>query len=269
VTTAIDLDAYLARVGLSAVPKADEHGLEELQRAQRLTIPFENLDVRLGGGVRVALDAVFVKLVTRRRGGYCFEQNRLFLYALHMAGFAARPLLAKVWLGATLADPPRTHTMNLVELGGRPWIADAGFGGGYVPAMPLEDGIEVTGPDLVRHRLCRDVNRGWMLRRRGLRDWEDQYSFFTEPVDDAELEAANCWTATDPSSRFVGQTIISIALPHGYASMIDRRLSIHDGPWSASGEVETAEDYRIILRDRFGISLRPLDIATLDLFPSG
>ncbi|WP_438452424.1 arylamine N-acetyltransferase, partial [Listeria monocytogenes] len=74
-----DLTAYLARIDLPETPVADVDGLAALQRAHRLAIPFENLDVKLGRGVAIDSASVFDKLVTRRRGGYCFEQNRLLL----------------------------------------------------------------------------------------------------------------------------------------------------------------------------------------------
>ena len=95
-----DLDAYLARIALKERPLADAEGLAMLQRSHRLAIPFENLDIILGRGIRIDSESVFAKLVTAKRGGYCFEHNRLFLDALTALGFEARPLLARVWLGA-------------------------------------------------------------------------------------------------------------------------------------------------------------------------
>ena len=84
-----DLAAYLARIRLGARPTLDHYGLAAMQRAHRLAIPFENLDIRLGRGVAIDSDAVFAKLVTAKRGGYCFEQNRLFADALDALGFTA------------------------------------------------------------------------------------------------------------------------------------------------------------------------------------
>ena len=82
-----DLDAYLARIRLPARPTLDDLGLAAVQRAHRLAIPFENLDIRLGRGIRIDSESVFAKLVTAKRGGYCFEQNRLFADALTALGF--------------------------------------------------------------------------------------------------------------------------------------------------------------------------------------
>lgn len=71
-----------------------------MHRAHRLAVPFENLDIPLRRGIAIDSASVFGKLVMRRRGGYRFEQNSLFLRALHSLGFTARPLLARVWLMA-------------------------------------------------------------------------------------------------------------------------------------------------------------------------
>ena len=150
-----DLDAYLERLRLAAPPTADAAGLVRLQHAHRLAIPFENLDVRLGRPIAIDGASVFAKLVGARRGGFCFEHNRLFLDALAALGFEARALLARVWLGASEV-PPLTHTLSLVALGGEAWIADAGFGGSYAPPMPLVDGAEADAPDGARFRLTRD-----------------------------------------------------------------------------------------------------------------
>ena len=139
-----DLDAYFERIRLAERPACDLDGLAMVQRAHRLAIPFENLDIRLGRGIAIDSDSVFAKLVTRRRGGYCFEQNRLFCDALTALGFAVRPLLGRVWFGATVT-PGRTHMLLLVTIDGRDWIADAGFGGSYSPIMPLVEDAEATG----------------------------------------------------------------------------------------------------------------------------
>ncbi len=146
-----DLDSYLARIGLGELPKADAAGLATLQRAHRLSIPFENLDVILGRGIAIDSARVFGKLVIGKRGGYCFEHNRLFGDALDALGFTARPLLGRVWINRPDAVPNRTHTLSLVTIDGQDWIADTGFGGSYCPPMPLADGEEAVGPDGARH----------------------------------------------------------------------------------------------------------------------
>jgi len=123
------ISAYFARIGAGEAGSS-LGALNEIHRAHRLAIPFENLDIPLGAGIDLGSEQLFNKLVTGRRGGYCFEQNALFLGMLQALGFEARPLLARIWLRTAPDDPvpPRTHTLNLVQVDGADYIADAGFG---------------------------------------------------------------------------------------------------------------------------------------------
>ncbi len=256
---------YLERVGLAQIGAADLATLERLQRAHRFSIPFENLDIPLGRGIRLDPERLEEKLLAGRRGGYCFEQNALFLSILREAGFAARPILARVWLAAE-GVPPRTHTLNLVELGGDILISDVGFGGGFVPPMRLAVGEEIRTEDLVRHRLSLDEAHGWMLERDAGDGWRPQYSFLAEPVWPADLEAANHFTATRPGTRFTTLKIASMPRPDGYVSLVDRQLTVSGNGSSTTREIGSADEYRAVLGENFGLDLDPEEVAALGLF---
>ncbi len=266
----IDIDAYLARIGLGLLPTIDADGLASIQRAHRLAIPFENLDIRLGRGISLDPTHVFDKLVHRRRGGYCFEQNQLFLRAVTALGFDARPLLARVWLFAD-GVPPRTHTLNLIQIDGQPWIADAGFGGGYSPPMPLVDGAEADAPDGSRFRLVTDPDHGWLLERTdaapdSAADWRPQYSFTLEPVATADLAMSNHWASTRPDTRFTTLSIVSLCLPSGFASLTDRAYSRRNGDQRVDATIDSATAYRLRLNFVFGIALDDVEVGGLGLF---
>ena len=82
-----DLDRYLARIGWTASREPTFGTLSGVLRAHMRSIPFENLDVLLGRGVRIDLDSVQAKLVGARRGGYCFEHGTIVQAALTRLGF--------------------------------------------------------------------------------------------------------------------------------------------------------------------------------------
>jgi N-hydroxyarylamine O-acetyltransferase len=260
-------DAYLVRLGLGHLPHANEEGLAILQRAHRLAIPFENFDIQLGCGIHIGLDQVVDKLVYRKRGGYCFEHNALLSAGLAKLGFDVRPLLARVWLvSAPGVVPPRTHVLSLVTIGGRQWIADAGFGGGYAPPMPLEAGRVVEGPDGGRHRLVLDADHGWMLEREGGDGWRPQFSFTLDAVHDSDLAMSNHWTSTSPDSRFVRHRIASMVLPHGMAALQDRRYTRSSLTDKVDSEITSARMLQMRLSLVFGIDLEHDQIAALNLF---
>jgi N-hydroxyarylamine O-acetyltransferase len=261
------ISAYFARIGAGEAGSS-LGALNEIHRAHRLAIPFENLDIPLGAGIDLGSERLFNKLVTGRRGGYCFEQNALFLGMLQALGFEARPLLARVWLRTAPDDPvpPRTHTLNLVQVDGADYIADAGFGGSYAPPLPLVADEVAASPDGARHRLVRHRQHGWMLQRDAGAGWERQYSFTTEPAYPADLEVANHFTATRPDTRFTRHRIISRVLPDGTASLVDRQLTISHSGSSDSVEVAGPDEYRQILAELFGLELTREEVSALALF---
>ena len=275
------LTAYLARIGLDKRPATDAAGLAEIQFAHRRTITFENLDIMLGRAVDIGPDAVFDKLVTRRRGGYCFEQNTLYARMLTAIGFTNRLLLARVLLGDPADLPPLTHCLVLVELDGEPWVADAGFGGSYVAPMPLRDGAEATTPDGARHRLRRigdaaSLPGEWQLERlgpsgatdgrAGSEGWQKQYAFTLGEIAPADLELGNLWTSTHPTARFTNLHVVSQALENGFARLTEREFATYSGGKDEARMIDTPEDYHTVLRDVFGLGLSAEEAARLPLF---
>src|SRR5215207_733437 len=108
----LDLDAYLARIGVSGQPPS-RAALDQLLEAHVRTFTFDNIDVLLDQHPGVGLDAVQEKFVGRGRGGYCFEHMVLFSAALERLGYDVERRLGRV------GDPsvaPRTHCVVVVTV---------------------------------------------------------------------------------------------------------------------------------------------------------
>jgi N-hydroxyarylamine O-acetyltransferase len=198
------LDAYLQRIGVSDPGAPDAAGLRRLHAAHVEAVPFENLDVLLGRGIHLDLDRLRDKLIAQRRGGYCFEQNTLFLETLRELGFAVMPMEARVRVG-TNAVLPRTHMVLRVEIEGEAWLADVGFGGeGPREPVPMrgEDPTRYAG---LAYRVIREEELH-VLQMRGEAEragWVDQYAFLVQPVHPVDFKVANWFTSTYPESPFV------------------------------------------------------------------
>ena len=74
-----------------------------------LAVPFENLDIHLGVANVLDPEHVFDKIVTRRRGGWCYELNGSFALLLEALGFAVTRYSASV----VLSDPPSPDFAHL------------------------------------------------------------------------------------------------------------------------------------------------------------
>src|SRR3954470_231198 len=118
----LDLDAYLARIGVSAQPPSRK-ALDELLEAHVRTFTFDNIDVLLDQHPGVRLDDVQAKFVGRGRGGYCFEHATLFGAALQRLGYTIERRLGRVGDPVTKA---RTHMVVIVSIDGDDLLTDPG-----------------------------------------------------------------------------------------------------------------------------------------------
>lgn len=137
--SAIDVDRYLARLGVDTAPSLDLAGLAALQRAHLAAVPFENLDVFDAVPVRVDTEWSINKILDRRRGGWCFELNGAFAALLDELGFDVAMLGAAVLFnGPNAIVDHLTLEVALDE----PYLVDVGFGDSFI--TPLR--INQAGP---------------------------------------------------------------------------------------------------------------------------
>lgn len=244
-----DLDAYLERIGLSATP-----AVEDVHRAHCTSIPFESLDPLMGLAVSLDPEDVFEKLVRRRRGGYCFEQNLLLAEALRALGAEVDLHLARVLRGSDPHAPrARSHLLLRVQIGARTLLADVGFGGGtLLEPIPWGPG-QVHQQAGWHHRV---VERGVEHVLQSVLDgeWADLYSYLPHPVPAVELEPANWWTSTNPGSRFVSGFLVSRQWADGRHLVLSdwRELCLTDSTADRSTVVPvTPEQIPELLAQRF------------------
>ena len=137
------VDAYLARIGYEGPIGLTEACLDQLVLRHQLSVPFENLDIRIRKTpVSLGIPQLFDKVVTRGRGGFCYELNGLFRALLEALGFRAWCCSCKVLKGEGPGHPA-LHRGVVVDLGGRLRYCDVGFGGPMpAGALPIEAGDE-------------------------------------------------------------------------------------------------------------------------------
>ena len=247
----LDIAAYSCRVGHSIVSVSDLTTLTGLHQAHASTIPFENLDIQMRRPVRLDLGSLQTKLIHNQRGGYCFEQNTLFLAVLQHLGFEVIPHLARVRQGSS-ALRPRTHMVLVVRVSGAAYLCDVGFGGDG-PLQP----VPMTGTESWQgHDTFRVVTDGSIpiLQLKRTDEWTDLYAVDREEAHPVDFECGNWFTSTHPQSPFVTHVIVQ----HRTA---DARYMLRDLTYvKRTGAVEkkrTIERRELVplLRDVFGIHL--------------
>ena len=194
--TALELEAYLARIGAPAEPPSYD-ALARLQTAHVRTFPFDNVDVLLDQHPGVTLGAVQEKFVGRGRGGYCFEHATLFHAAVTALGYDATLRLARV------GDPfaaARTHLGVVVTLDGARWLADPGIGVPPLAPLRLAHGDRLDG-GIWSHEV-RQTDVGWQLWRERSAGWELMHTTDELPVRPVDVLMGHHWTSTHPTSHF-------------------------------------------------------------------
>jgi N-hydroxyarylamine O-acetyltransferase len=248
------ISLYLERISLGKMPPPDVEGLKQIHAAQVFSIPFENLDIHLGRTFSLQPEHLVSKLLNRSRGGYCFELNAMLRMALDAAGFAVRPLLARVLYN--LSEPTTfTHEVLIVTLSGQDWLADAGFGmpGLRLPLPMIPDRVYEQYGDY--YRLKGDPVLGWVLQRRSKEVFRDLYAFRDQWIQDADIEMANHFTATWPGSFFRTHKLCMLPKPWGRITLFDMELTIHRRGQSTHKILSPGPAYMEALIENFGITL--------------
>lgn len=252
------LTRYLARIGYAGPVAPTLDVLAALQAAHIAAIPFEAIDALTGAGIDIGADAIDAKLIGQRRGGYCFEQNSLFLRVLRAIGFDAEGLLGRVrWLLPDDAPPtPRTHMVVRVTLGGRPWLADVGFGAA-VPPQPLA--MDSEEPQPTRHESYRVVRHGgeWQVAALIEGEWRTLYRIEHVPPPAIDYELGNWYTSAHPDSHFRHQLIAARTTAEARYGLRDNRLTTRLIDGRIDRRYLTADEIERVLAEIFLLPMRP------------
>lgn len=251
-----DIDAYLHRIGYDGPRAATLDVLSGLHRLHPQAIAFENLDPFLHRPVDLDSAALECKLVHTRRGGYCFEQNLLFMHALKALGFSVSGLAGRVlWTQPEDAITPRSHMVLRVELGARTFLADVGFGGLTQTApLLLEPGLEQPTP----HERFRVVDHGAYFRMQAEvgGDWRTLYRFDLSEQFEVDYAVASYFLSTHPTSHFRTGLVAARAIEGGRYALRNNRLTTHRvGAPSKQRDLGSAYEIATALDTLFGIDL--------------
>jgi len=261
VTDAVDLAAYFNRIGYRGRAEPTVETLRALVAGHNRSIPFENLDPLLGIPVAdLSAAALTDKLVSRRRGGYCYEHNGLMGYVLDALGFGVERLSGRVvWMRPDGPLPAQTHQVLSVTVPGvdGPLLVDVGFGGQTLTSpIRLQPGpVQATRHEPYRIRVHNDRLQ---LEAEISGEWQLLYMFTTRPQPRIDLEVGSWYVSTYPNSFFVTGLTVALVTDDARWNMRGRNLAIHSGGETEKIRFDTAADVLDALTDRFGIDIADL-----------
>ncbi|WP_331446542.1 arylamine N-acetyltransferase family protein [Streptomyces xanthochromogenes] len=273
---ALDLDAYLAHLGHEGDRTPSLATLRALHRAHVLSMRWENVEAVLRKYRPLDVDSVQAKMVGTARGGTCFEHITLYAAALERLGFSFFVVQGRVRMGSTRIRP-ETHAMVIVELEGRRWLSDIGFGASPLEPIELADATD-SDDGVWAYRLRRQEvspgETGWALHqpaapREGIEvgddGWMVRHTFTLHRQYPVDLQVANHYGASSPHSAFSDRLYLQRLHPDRLHSLDNRLLTTVrpgvPGP-PESRELVTAEVPEV-LDEVFGVELSAQDIELL------
>ena len=255
--TTEQLTAAFTRIGLTYDPDAAPTPalLSDVQYAMATHVPYENLDIT--AGIPRALDYgdLYDKIVTRHRGGYCFEINGFLGEVLRSLGYPVVEFMAR-YLRGEKEIPMRRHRVVIAEASdGSRWICDAGIGqAAFKRPLRFEEGAvaEICGET---YRVGREPFFGWVIYDRHEGAWRPFYGFTEEVQLNIDYVMPSFWCEHAPESPFRDAHILSIKTEDGRITVDGDMFRIWHGEIPTEkrigSEVERAEIYRTY----FGIGL--------------
>ena len=221
------------------------------------TVPFENLDVHTKRPIVLNLEKIYEKIVTKKRGGFCYELNPLFGWALVQLGFQVELLNCQVYKEDAMAWGSFCHVMCQVIVSTRRYIVDVGFGEpptspltwvqGQIPSIPSESREEkclsdgyvycITSDDVEEVSNNGNVCTYFTLWRKSMGlpglggimspkgCWERRLRWKDGPtVSFEDLHAGLQFVQTNSASWFTQKVIITMFQPQHRVTMSGRKL---------------------------------------------
>lgn len=246
------LDAYFARIGYDGSPAADLETLEAISRLHPRAIPFENLDVQLKRPVSTELEAVFDKLVTRRRGGWCYEMNGLLGWVLKEIGFDVRRVEGGVMREATGDGALGNHLCLAVRLDGQDYLVDVGFGGSQTAPMAIAPGSEAQVPfdlELV------PLEHGYWRMVQYTLGKPFSFDFHPDRCDETRLADKCIWQQGDPASVFVQNLVAQKRTGDAHVSLRGRVFDRFEAGSVDKRLLQSGAELVEVLRGEFGLDV--------------
>lgn len=246
--------AYLDRINYRGPLNADAETLRQLHIAHLRSVPFENLSIHAPEPILLDDESLFEKIVSRRRGGFCYELNGLFAALLRAIGFEVAMLSAEVANDDGTFSAPFDHMTLLVTLEER-WLVDVGFGDSFIEPLRLDErAAQIQGDRAYRIEPGEDylVMQQKMSEADG---WKSQYRFNLTTYQYADYLERCLYHQTSPASHFTQNRICSMLTTKGRISVSDKRFILTENGVRNDYPMGSAEEYRALLLEHFGIAV--------------
>jgi N-hydroxyarylamine O-acetyltransferase len=235
--------------------------LSEIVRRHVAALSFSSVGPRMGDDLPLHTDALLDRIVVRRRGGYCFEQNGLLFEMLDELGFDVTMYLARIVFNRE-GHPALTHRITVVHLDGVDWLVDVGFGplGPPMP-VPMNGDVAVDSWRRFRVNALDDGARALEVDRDGA--FVPLYRFDLVRFGQSDAELGHFYSHRHPEATFVNNLVASRILDDEIRSLRNREYWVVTASGEERHDVADAPDLLRILNEELGIEVDDVEAERL------
>lgn len=255
----LQVNQYLNRIGVVRPNELSPQSLLALTRAHLENVPFEVLEMT-EAHTEPSLEegALFEKIVVHKRGGYCFELNKLFYLLLKELGFSCYPVGVRVLMGR---PEPRaiSHRGIVVQFGAEKWYCDVGFGGqGPKGILRLDD----TGVQTLIYesfRVIREDDGDYLIVYLNGDEQTRMLKFRDTLWLDVDFALLNGYYSNHSHSPFIQRKILYLCKPDGWISLVGDTYTRFRHGETETRTVVNENEARTLVSEQFGLHIPQWD----------
>jgi len=255
------IELYLKSIGVKDKPK-NISDINILIKKHLQELSFCNIPVLLGEDISLDLESIVEKMVKQKKGGYCFEHNKLIYEALKYFGFEVQAPFARVLYNQNI-DVAKTHRFTILKFNGEKYILDVGFSF-LSPNSAIKFGDTPTRTIFAREYVVKELDANnfelAMVRKDGL---FTLYSFDMAKYNEQDFEMGHFYSCKHQDAPFVNNLVLSKITDAKIYSL--KNNSYHEISKNSKKEViiKTLDDFTFILRDKFDYNISDEEIKYL------
>ncbi|XP_043937180.1 arylamine N-acetyltransferase, pineal gland isozyme NAT-10-like [Protopterus annectens] len=274
----MNLKEYFSRIHfVGSYDTADLTTLNQIHEQHVKHIPFENLSIHSGEKIVTNIEACFNKLIKKKRGGWCSENNSVLAWVLKKLGYDITLLGACVYDTRQKAYPTmKTHIIIKVVIDGNTYIADVGFGFSKQIRQPLAMISGKDQPQIPGIFRLTEENGFWCVDKISRKNHPEQsyhdpslleksnvvkmYGFTLEPFSIEKFDSCLSYLQESPESLFTNKSICSLQTTDGLRTLVGWTYGEITYKYKEDMDLVifktlTNEEVENTLKEKFGITL--------------